>query len=90
MPGTPFYEEYLSGGANDYWRSYVAGNVSAQSLDFFDTDFSAKEIDKKVKRMYLRFYLRPKVFLPKLFTGNIAVNFLKYSKALLDFLSASI
>jgi len=53
-------------------------------LPLLDTSFTSLEIEKYVKRMYLRFYLRPKIIMKKIMDLSSIANFKKYTKAIFD------
>ena len=85
FPGTVFYREYMEGtGNDDYWKNYVVDRKSVGRLPLLDTSFNPEEIEKYIKKMYLIFYIRPKIFLKKIIRGNLLWNIQKYSKALFD------
>ncbi|MBN1493334.1 MAG: radical SAM protein [Candidatus Omnitrophica bacterium] len=85
FPGTAFYNEYRERtGAADYWADYVLDRKNVKRLPLFDTSFPPEDMEREVKRLYLRFYLRPKIILRKVFSHNIITSFTRYGKALCD------
>ena len=85
FPGTEFYKEYLKKpGSEDYWARYVLDKDHVKRLPLLDTSFTPLEIEKYVKRMYLRFYLRPKIIMKKIMDLSSIANFKKYTKAIFD------
>lgn len=85
FPGTAFYDEYLEAtGEDDYWREYIAGRVQARTMPLFDTDFTVEEIDERVRKLYLRFFLRPRIIVRKIFLEGGWKMMGRYVQALVD------
>ena len=85
FPGTAFYSEYRERtGARDYWADYTLGRHAAERLPLIDTVYTPETIEREIKYMYLRFYIRPRILWKKLCNGSLIKNFVQYSKAVLD------
>jgi len=85
FPGTKFYQEYRTKtGKDDYWSRYILDRKNTAKLPLLDTSFTPAEIEKYIKVMYLRFYIRFGILLKKLIDGSLLLNLKKYIKALTD------
>jgi radical SAM superfamily enzyme YgiQ (UPF0313 family) len=89
FPGTRFYEEYLSEtGEPDYWAQYTLDQKNARKLPLFDTAFTPQEIERDVKKLFLKFYLRFSIIFRRIVSGNLIFHFGRHLKALVDMLTS--
>lgn len=60
MPKVRFYDDYLKQGNHDFWSDYL--NARSTKLDgvLHDVGFSERQLNRLVKKMFLRFYLHPR------------------------------
>ncbi len=59
MPNTKLYTDYINAGNVDFWKLIMKGKMRDYYQSLEDYGINGEKLDKIVKGMYLKFFLRP-------------------------------
>ncbi len=87
VPNSELYIRVKELNQIDYWDEYTKGNFDiVKTMPRCNVDVTDKELDRLLKKAYLRFYYRPKFIIRQLLNIKSPGQFLKLFKAALGIL----
>jgi radical SAM superfamily enzyme YgiQ (UPF0313 family) len=84
LPGTELYEMVLPEQGEDYWQSYIVDETKSDFIARAGCDLPQEEINRLLRKAYMRFYYRPRYIWKKLKRLRSWEELAKYSKAAID------
>lgn len=86
LPGTELYDMVLPEQGEDFWREYIRDETKNNFIARAQCDLSQAEINRFLRKFYLRFYFRPRYIFKKIASLRSLEELRKYSKAAIDML----
>jgi len=88
-PNTEIYKELVRVIKSDYWKEYTINPDYRAELPIVGTDFNKRQLHSIVKRMYLKFYCKPRNVI-RILVGLKSFNeLIRYLKAICSMLGES-
>ena len=81
LPGTILHSKMNNLKGLDIWDDFFKFKTDTINFQMFDTKLTPKEIDKLIKKAYLRFYFRPKYIIKQLKQIKSFSRLFLYAKA---------
>ncbi|MBI4404333.1 MAG: radical SAM protein [Deltaproteobacteria bacterium] len=84
LPGTELYDMVLPEQGEDFWREYIKDPKKSTFVARAQCNLSQEEINRLLRRFYLRFYFRPTYLIKRLARIRNLEELKKYSRAAID------
>ncbi|MBU1062499.1 MAG: B12-binding domain-containing radical SAM protein [Candidatus Omnitrophica bacterium] len=89
-PNTEVYSDLMKVIKRDYWKDYTVDSELEMEFPIIGTDFNKSQIHSIVRKMYLRFYLRPKFIIKFIFSLKSFSQLARSVKAVFDMVRESV
>ncbi|MFH2021229.1 MAG: radical SAM protein [archaeon] len=81
LPGTGLYADVEKKVGADYWKKYIIDKKNEKSLPRINCALTDEQLDKYIRKAYLKFYMRPGFILKTILQIRSMSELLRYFKA---------